>query len=205
MIKASLNKRGFFYTLYLELFVHFAFNNFTLDIIILRIQMKNILLFLFVFIFIYGCAKTSDQDYYNQADQLIKEKKYTEAISGFENLIKEYPESKIAPKALVQIAALYESQLIEGYQFMQSYKKAAETYYQVYEQFPKSEEAPVALFQSGFLYDNELKNFDQATKIYKLFLEKYPEHKYAQIVQQSLDIMGMDPNDIINKKQSAKN
>lgn len=167
--------------------------------------MKKVLLSVITIIFISSCTKTSDQDYYNQADQLIKEKKYTEAVAGFENLLKEFPESKIAPKALVQIAALYESQLIEGYQFVQSYKKAAETYYQVYEQFPKSEEAPVALFQSGFLYDNELKNFDQATRIYKLFLEKYPDHKYTQIVQQSLDIMGIDPNDIINKKQSVKN
>jgi tetratricopeptide (TPR) repeat protein len=84
-------------------------------------------------------------------------------------------------------------------------KKLLIHYFQVYEKYPDSEEAPVALFQCGFLYDNEMKNYDEATKMYNLFLQKYPNHKYAPIVQQSLDIMGLDLEDIINKKQSAKN
>lgn len=167
--------------------------------------MKRLLLPVLAIILITACSSMSDQDYFNQADKLLKEKKYSEAIKGFETLISEYPESKIAPKSLVQIAALYESNVIEGMGFVKSFKKAAETYYQVYEKYPESEEAPISLFQSGFLYDNELKNYDQATRIYNLFLEKYPGHKYAQIVQQSLDIMGIDPNDIINKKQSVQN
>lgn len=205
MIEASLNKRGFFFTPNLELFVQFVFNNFTYVKILLRIMMNKLFLTVFSLIFIISCSKTSDQDYFNQANKLFKEKKYAEAIKGFEKLLTEYPESKLAPKSLVQMAALYESNLIEGNGLAKSFKKAAEIYYQVYEKYPNSEEAPISLFQSGFLYDNEIKNYEKATKIYNLFLEKYPNHKYAQIVKQSLDIMGIDPNDIINKKQSVNN
>lgn len=167
--------------------------------------MKKILLSVFMIFIIFACSKTSDKEYFDQASNFLKDKKYKEAVASFETLIKEHSDSKLAPKAFVQIAGLYESHFIDGISFTESFKKAAELYYQVYEKYPASEEAPVALFQCGFLYDNEMKNYDEATKMYNLFLQKYPNHKYASIVQQSLDIMGMDPEDIINKKQSAKN
>ena len=38
----------------------------------------------------------------------------------------------------------------------------------------------------------------------KEIIEKYPNDKHAIIVKQSLDIMGIDYNDIINKKEAAK-
>ncbi|HQI39810.1 MAG: hypothetical protein B6D44_14155 [Ignavibacteriales bacterium UTCHB2] len=167
--------------------------------------MKILSFSLLAIVLITACSKTSDQEYFNKADNLLKEKKYTEAIKGFESLITEYPDSKIAPKSIMQIAALYEQHLIDGVSYNESSNKAAEIYYSVYEKYPESDEAPLSLFQSGFIYDNELRNFDKATRMYNLFLEKYPDHKYANIVQQSLDIMGLDPSDIINKKQSAKN
>jgi TolA-binding protein len=164
--------------------------------------MKTLSLSFLIILFVAACSKTSEQEYFNQAESLLKEKKYTEAIKGFENLISEYPDSRIAPKSIMQIAGLYERHLIEGISFNESFNKAAELYYSVYEKYSGSEEAPLSLFQSGFVYDNELKNYDKATRMYKLFLEKYPDHKYADIVQQSLDIMGLDPSDIINKNQS---
>jgi TolA-binding protein len=158
-----------------------------------------------IFFSILACSSKSEQEYFDQANKFLKEKKYKEALESFKTLIHEYPESNLASKSLVSIAELYHSNLIAGSNPVESYKKAAETYFQVYEKYPDSEEAPVALFQSGFLYDNELKNYDEATKKYNLFLEKYPNHKYTPIVKQSLDIMGLNPEDIINKKQSAKN
>ncbi|MDT3696843.1 MAG: tetratricopeptide repeat protein [Ignavibacterium sp.] len=166
--------------------------------------MKLLSLF-FLIIILIACSKTSEQEYFNKADTLLKEKKYTEAIKEFENLINEFPDSKTAPESIMRIASLYEQHLIKGISFKASFIKAAETYYTVYEKYPDSEEAPLSLFQSGFLYDNELKDYDKATRIYNLFLEKYPDHKYSQVVQQSLDIMGIDPNEIINKNQSANN
>jgi len=167
--------------------------------------MKISQLFILIIITVIACSKTSEQEYFDKADSLVKEKKYTEAVKEFENLINEYPDSKIAPKSIMQIAALYEQHLIKGISFKASFSKAAETYYTVFEKYPESEEAPLSLFQSGFLYDNELKDYDKATRTYNLFLEKYPDHKYTQVVQQSLDIMGIDPNDIINKNQPANN
>lgn len=167
--------------------------------------MKSVLAVLCFAIIIVSCSKISDQEYFDQATKFVKEKNYKDAIKNFELILSEHSDSKLAPKSLVEIARLYESHSIPDINFTESFKLASENYFKVYEKYPDSEEAPISLFQSGFILDNELKNYDEATKRYNLFLQKYPNHKYAAIVQQSLDIMGMDPEDIINKKQSAQN
>ena len=100
---------------------------------------------------------------------------------------------------------MYQNHQIKDLTARQSFQKAEEYFYKVYEDYPNSEEAPVALFQAGYLLDDALKNYDEATRVYNLFLEKYPNDQHAVIVRQALDIMGIDPNDIINKKQTVKN
>jgi len=167
--------------------------------------MKKLFLALLSVIIIFACSKVTDKEYFDQAGSLVKEKKIKDAISKYESLIKEFPESNLAVKSLLEIAKLYEMHSVDSVSFSESFKMASVFYFNVFEKYPDSKEAPVALFQSGFILDNELKNYDEATKRYNLFLEKYPDHKYAPIVKQSLDIMGLSPEDIINKKQSAKN
>lgn len=167
--------------------------------------MKKFIASFIVLLVFVSCSGTSDKELMDQATKLIKDNKVTEAKTALESLISEFPESELAPKALVQIAALYESRLIEGITPAQSFEKAEKYYYQVYEKYPQSEEAPLALFQAGFLQDEALKQYDRATKSYNLFLEKYPNHKLVPVAKQALDIMGIDPNDIINKKETAKN
>ncbi|MBK7630136.1 MAG: tetratricopeptide repeat protein [Ignavibacteriales bacterium] len=166
--------------------------------------MKKYSLLLIISLLIISCSKTSDQEYLDQSNKLLTENKIPEAVKSLETLLNEYPESNLAPKALVQLAGIYQNQQIEGLTSKKSLEKAEQYYYQVYEKYPNSEEAPLALFQAGILLDDALKNYDEATKIYNLFLEKYPNDKHAVIVKQSLDIMGIDPNDIINKKEAAK-
>lgn len=167
--------------------------------------MKSALLLFALTIVFISCSKISDKELFDQANKFLNEKNYKEAIKNFELILNEHSDSKLAPKSLIEIARLYESHSIQDINFTESFKLASDNYFKVYEKYPDSEEAPIALFQSGFILDNELKNYDEATKRYKLFLHKYPNHKYSAIVQQSLDIMGMDPEDIINKKLSTKN
>ena len=105
---------------------------------------------------------------------------------------------------MVGLATIYESRLIDSLSSRNSYEQASSYYYKVYEKYPKSEEAPIALFQAGFLQDDALKNYDEATRIYNIFLSEYPNHKHAIVVKQALDIMGIDPLDIISKSEAAK-
>lgn len=166
--------------------------------------MKKYFSLLVISIIFLSCSKTSDQEYLAQSEKLIKENKVTEAIKTLETLVSEYPDSKFAPKALVELGGIYQNQKVNGVVKRQSIEKAEQCFYQVYEKYPESEEAPLALFQAGFLLDNALNNYDEAKKIYNLFLEKYPDNKNAVVVKQSLDILGLDPGDIIKKNEAAK-
>ena len=152
-----------------------------------------------------SCSKTSDQEYFDQAKSFLKEKKTSEAIKAIEALIKEYPESDIAPKALVQLAGIYQNQMVEKLNSSESFDRAQKYFYQVYEKFPESEEAPQSLFLSGFILANDLKNFDLATSHYKLFLSKYPSHPLAISAKEELDNMGLSPEEILKRTETAKN
>lgn len=152
-----------------------------------------------------SCSKTSDQEYFDQAKSFLKEKKTPEAVKAIEALIKEYPESDIAPKALVQLAGIYQNQMVEKLNPSESFARAQKYFYQVYEKFPESEEAPQSLFLSGFILANDLKNFDLATSHYKLFLSKYPSHPLAVSAKEELDNMGLSPEEILKRTETAKN
>jgi len=151
-----------------------------------------------------SCSKTSDQEYFNQAQTLLKEKKTSEAIKAIETLISEYPESKIAPKALVQLAGIYQNQMVEKLKPSESFNQAQKYFYQVYEKYPDSEEAPQSLFLSGFILANDLKDFDKATSHYKLFLSKYPSNPLAVSAKEELDNMGLSPEEILKRSETAK-
>ena len=152
-----------------------------------------------------SCSKISDQEYFDQAQSLLKENKTSEAIKAIETLINEYPESKIAPKALVQLAGIYQNQMVDKLKPSESFDRAQKYFYQVYEKYPDSEEAPQSLFLSGFILANDLKDFDKATAHYNLFLSKYPSHPLAVSAKEELDNMGLSPEEILKRSETAKN
>lgn len=166
--------------------------------------MKKYLLLVLITMFIISCSKTSDQEYFDQANKFVKENKINDAIKSFESLVSDYPESDIAPKALVQLAQLYQNQLVEKLKSSESFDKAEKYFVQVYEKYPDSEEAPKALFMSGFILANDLKKYDEATARYKLFLEKYPSHPLAVSAKEELDNMGLSPEEILKRTETVQ-
>jgi len=165
---------------------------------------KLSVIFLIAIIFI-SCSKTSDQEYYDKAKVLLKENKVTEAITSLETLLKEYPESNIAPKALVQLATIYQNQLDKNISQAESFNKAQKYFREVFDKYPQSEEAPNSLFMSSFILSNELKKYDEATEGYKLFIEKYPDSPLVISAKDELDNMGLSPEEILKRKEVAKN
>ena len=162
-------------------------------------------IFLFVFaVILYGCGGKSDTEYLETAEQSIKNNKIPEGVAAYEALVNEYPESPSAPKALFEIATLYQNKMISNIPPEQSLEKSVGYFRKVYEDYPDSKEAPKALFMSGFIRANEMQNFGEATKIYKLFLETYPKHELAAAAKQELDNMGLSPEEILQKKTASQ-
>jgi TolA-binding protein len=166
--------------------------------------MKKYLFLVFIPLLVISCSKTSDQEYYDQAKKLLDEKKTSEAVTSLETLVNEYPESEIAPQALVQLAQIYQNQLDKNIKPTESFEKAEKYFMQVYEKYPDSEEAPKALFMSGFILANDLMKYDEATSSYDLFLEKFPSHSLAVSAKEELDNMGLTPEEILKRTETVK-
>ncbi len=163
--------------------------------------MKKVLSVLTIFIFLLtGCSKTSDKGYLDKAAESAKSGNIPEAIISYEKLVSEFPESKLAPEALVKEATLYHDNKIKDVSKEESLRKSAEVFESVAEKYPKSKEAPESLFMAGFIYANDLKDYNEATKTYKLFLQKYPDNQLASSAKDELDNMGLTPEEILKKK-----
>ncbi len=157
------------------------------------------------FLALLACSKTTDKQYLDQAKNLLNDNKVSEAISTYKSLLEEYPESDLAPKALVELANLYQNQFDKNLPPEQSFDYAQKYFREVYDKYPSSEEAPKSLFMSAFILANELKRYDDATEAYKLFIEKYPKNPLAVAAQDELDNMGLSPEEILKKKEVTRN
>ena len=166
--------------------------------------MKKYLSLFFLSLFLIACSKTSDQEYLTQAEKSLKEKNIDQAVTDLESLVKEYPESELSPKALVQLAGIFQNQLVKNLKPTESLDRAQKYYLQVYEKYPESEEAPKSLFMAGYILANDLQKFDDATKNYNLFLQKYPSHPLAVSAKEELDNMGLSPEEILKRTETAK-
>lgn len=167
-----------------------------------RFVLPLLLLVSLVFV-LNGCSKNSDKEYWDEAVKYQKENKIDKAVSSYEQLVKDHPESPLAPKALLEAAKIYQGGNVKNVSSEESARKAIEYYKRIYTEYSNSSEAPSSLFMVGFIQSNELRNFDEATSAYKLFLSKYPNHEMAPSAKVELDNMGLSPEEIINKR-SAK-
>ncbi|MBI9073403.1 MAG: tetratricopeptide repeat protein [Melioribacteraceae bacterium] len=146
-----------------------------------------------------NCTSKNDKDYYDSAKSKIEAKKYSEALTEFETLLKEFPESTYKAEVILEIGKLYHGKVNKEISELESYNRAVTNYLKVYTEYPKYEGSAKALFMSGFILANEIKNLDSAKATYKLFLEKYPNDNLAPSVQSELDNLGMDPDEILQK------
>ena len=162
--------------------------------------MKSALsLILVAFIFISCSSKKSDEELFNEAKTNTEDGKIPEAVASYEELLKEYPDSKTAPEALTNIAAIYQNKLVKNISETESLVEAAKFFRQIYDDYPESEFAPMGLFMAGFVLANELNMYNEATENYNLFMETFPDHELAASAKEELDNMGLTPEEILQK------
>ncbi|NCQ18818.1 MAG: hypothetical protein COZ80_06270 [Ignavibacteria bacterium CG_4_8_14_3_um_filter_37_9] len=157
--------------------------------------------FSLITLFLAGCGK-SEKDQFEEANRLVQEKKYSAAISSFENIAKEFPTSDFAAKAFYEIAKIYQAGIVPGVDETASQEKAVEFYQKVFVNYPKFESAPSALFMSGFIQANNLGKYNEATITYQKFLQTFPNNELADDAKVELDNMGLSPEEIIAKHQT---
>lgn len=146
-----------------------------------------------------ACSSKSDKEFFDSAQNFIKDSKFSEALTEFEMLVEEHSGSEYAPKALAEIAKLYHANLIPNISKEESYKKAVQYYKQVFDEYPKSPEAENSLFMSGFVKANELNDFNNAKVDYELFLKNFPQSELSQSVKIELDNLGIKPEEMLQQ------
>ena len=167
------------------------------------LKFRNQLVLLLSITIMLGCSSKSDEEVFESANQNIKNEMYVEAISDFQELINNYPDSKLAPKATFEVGKIYQGQMIKNVTRTESFEKAIEYYRIIVDKYPDDPNAPNALFMIGFIQANELKQLENARDTYHLFMEKYPDSELASSAQAEIDNLGLSPEEILRQKMSA--
>ena len=162
--------------------------------------MKNIVFSLILIFIAISCGSVeTDSELFQKGKTLVEQKKITEAVAAYDQLLREYPKSNFADSTLYNLASIYQYNMVSNLNKKESLKKAADYFKQIYDEFPDRGLAPAGLFMCGYIQANELKDYDAATKTYNLFLEKYPDSEFAVSAKAELDNMGLTPEDILKK------
>jgi outer membrane protein assembly factor BamD (BamD/ComL family) len=83
-------------------------------------------------------------------------------------------------------------------------KLALDLYNRIIYQYPDFRKVPECLFLMGYIYENYLQELGKAKEIYETFLQKYPDHDFADDARISIQNLGKSPEELIREFE-AKN
>ncbi|MBV1787915.1 tol-pal system protein YbgF [Marinobacterium sp. D7] len=119
-------------------------------------------------------AQQSDQDAYQSAFQLVRERKFVESRAAFESFIQQYPTSRNAANAHYWIGEIDLAQ--------QSLESARTAFKRVIDQFPQHAKVPDALYKLGVVEDR-LGNRDAAQQAFQRLIQLYPQSSAAGLAR----------------------
>lgn len=117
---------------------------------------------------------------YRAAFELLKERRYREAITAFSQFLQQYPESSY--RADVQYW------LGETYYVLRDSSAAAAAFQSLIEQYPKSTKIPDALLKQGLIY-YELEQWEQARVKFQEAIARLPDSTVSRLAEEHLDRM----------------
>ena len=155
-----------------------------------------------------GCSSDAGEQSFGAASQKVKEKKFAEAVTDFENIIKQNPKSQFAAKAMLELASLYSSHVVPNMKRDEDFQKAYQYYSKVYNEFSDSPEGGKACFEIGKYYQSMLapnmskeESMRKDIVYYKTVVKNYDTIKEAQ---PALFMIGFVQDNELNQPDSAK-
>lgn len=67
----------------------------------------------------------------------------------------------------------------------------------VIDKYPDSEKAPMALFYKAMVLGDDIQDIDAAKATYQEFIEKYPNHEFAESAKASIEHLGKSLEEIV--------
>jgi tol-pal system protein YbgF len=135
----------------------------------------------------------SPEELYNSAYADFIKKNYDLAKQGFEEYVKNYPDTELSDNAQYWVG--------ESYYVQRKYSDAVQAFDKVLQNYPKGDKAPAAALKKGYSL-LEMKNTDAGIRELRGVIQKYPSSDSAPLARDRLNSMGVP---LVEKKNfSAK-
>ena len=121
--------------------------------------------------------RPSDVVLYDESLAAFKEGRHEDAMAGFREFLRDYPDSDRADNAQFWIG--------ECYMAMKQYEKAILAYQDVIKKYPKGNKVPNALLRQAGAF-SEINDETSAKLLLKKIIEKYPRSDEAKIARNKL-------------------
>lgn len=119
----------------------------------------------------------NERDAYRDAFELLKQRKYPEAVNGFNEVLRRFPQGQYTDNARYWLA--------EAYYVQRNYPAALAEFDRLVQLHPTSARVPAALLKIGDI-QSEQDARDQARNAYKQVITRYPGSAESQLAQKRL-------------------
>lgn len=125
----------------------------------------------------------NERDAYRDAFELLKAKKYPQAVDAFNDLLRRYPQGQFADNARYWLA--------ETYYVQRNYAAALAEFDRLVQLNAGSQRVPAALLKIGYIqYEQE--DYEQARATLREVTARYPDSTEARLAQSRLEKMGRE-------------
>lgn len=124
-----------------------------------------------------GKVRTDKESLYAAAYELFREAKYDKSREGFENFLKQYPETEFSDNAQFWIA--------ECFYFEKKYEKAIIEYDKVVKNYPEGNKVPFALLKQGLSFE-KLGDKASAKLLLQQVIRDFPNTSQSRIARTKL-------------------
>lgn len=123
----------------------------------------------------------SERDLYSRGFELLKDRKYEESKTAFNELLRRYPQGEFADNARYWLG--------ETYYVLRDYPAALAEYDRLVQLNPGSPKVPGALLKIGFI-QYEQKDYAQAKQTLEQVVRRYPNSTEARLARSRLERIG---------------
>lgn len=125
----------------------------------------------------------NERELYRDAFELLKQRKYPEAVVAFNDLLHRFPQGQYTDNARYWLA--------ETYYVQRNYPAALAEFDRLVQLNPGSPKVPGALLRIGYIqYEQEA--YDQARTVLRQVVAQYPDSTEARLAQSRLEQMGRE-------------
>ena len=117
-------------------------------------------------------------------------------ISAYDAFITNHPVDDKTPEFTFKAADLSRG--------LKRWNDAVKYFNDIIDNHSKSEYAAMSLFYKAMILGDNLNDVDQAKALYEEFIEKYPDHEFADDAKASIDLLGMSLEDVIKQFEENK-